>query len=432
MTMTLRRPYPRFRIRPLSDFLATESAGGVVIVAGAFVALLWANSPWHDVYEELWTAALELRLGSRSLTLDLRHWVNEGLMTVFFLVVGLEVKRELVEGELRDRRRRMLPLFAALGGMAVPALLFILINIGKPEIRGWGVPMATDIALAVGLLSLAGNRVRPSLKVFLLALAIADDIGAILVIALFYNTAGNRAWLALAAAAIISTVVVRRRRVNALPVYVALGACLWLALHWAGIHATLAGVVMGLLAPTKAYLPPELIDQAKLTNLSSVEDALETRRLARGSVSVVAWLEHQLHPWTSYAIVPLFALANAGVVISAETLRVATTSSVTAGVVAGLVIGKPLGIVGASLLAVHLRIASLPREVRWTGIAGAGLLAGVGFTVSLFIAELAFAQQALDLAKLGIVAASAVAGTLGVVVLGIQSRPKSSSAVQEN
>lgn len=420
------RPYPLFRIRPLRDFLATESAGGVAIVAAAIAALLWANSPWHAAYEELWTTVFEFRVGSQALTLDLRHWVNEGLMTIFFLVVGLEIKRELVEGELKDARHRALPLFAAFGGMLAPALLFAVMNLGKPEIRGWGIPMATDIALAVGLMSLAGNRVRPSLKLFLLSLAIVDDVGAIVVIALFYGTSGNRAWLVLAATAVLLTLLVQRRRVHAMPVYLGLGACLWLALHWAGIHATLAGVILGLLAPPKPHLPPELIDQTRLTNLSSVEDALETSRLARGSVSVVAWLEHRLHPWSSFAVVPLFALANAGVTVSVESLRSAVTSSVTAGLVTGLVIGKPLGILGASALAVRLGVATLPKGVTWFGVTGAALLAGVGFTVSVFIAELTFDRPVIDNAKLGILAASAIAGSLGVIVLRVV-RPRGTS-----
>lgn len=403
-------------IRPLRDFLVTESAGGVAVVVAALTAIAWANSPWSAGYERLWATVFELRLGSWSLALDLRHWVNEALMSIFFLVVGLEIKREMVEGELRDPRRRVLPVYAAVGGMILPALLYVAVNLGHPEIRGWGIPMATDIALAVGVIALVGDRVRPSLKLFVLALAIVDDIGAIVVIGLVY--AGNVEWgWLLVAAAVIGITVTIQRRFDALSVYVVLGTGLWFSLYQAGIHATLAGVVMGLLAPTKPRISPELIDQTELSNLGSVRDAIVTRRLARSAVSVVEWLEHRIHPWTSFLIIPLFALANAGIPLSAQALAGAASAPVAWGIVVGLVIGKPVGILLAAVIAVRSRAATLPTGVTWTGIAGAGLVAGMGFTVSLFIAELALTPPFTQYAKVGILTASFVSGALGYLVL---------------
>lgn len=406
----------RLLIRPLRDFLITESAGGVAVVVAALSAIAWANSPWRASYERLWVTVFELRLGSWSLALDLRHWVNEALMAIFFLVVGLEIKREMVEGELRDARHRALPVYAAVGGMILPALLFIAFNLGRPEIRGWGIPMATDIALAVALIALVGSKVGSSLKLFLLAVAIVDDIGAILVIGLVY--AGNVEWgWLLVAAGVIGITIMVKRRIDTLAVYLVLGTGLWLSLHQAGIHATLAGVAMGLLAPTKPRVSPELIDQTELSNLGSVRDVMTTRRLARSTVSVVEWLEHLIHPWTSFLIVPLFAIANAGIPLSAEALAGAVTAPVAWGIVVGLVVGKPLGIMAAAAIAVRSGAATLPTGVTWRGIAGAGLLAGIGFTVSVFIAELALMPPLTQYAKIGILTASLVSGALGYIVL---------------
>jgi Na+:H+ antiporter, NhaA family len=415
----------RTRIQPLRDFLATESAGGVALVAAALVALVWANSPWNEVYERIWSEVVELRLGSFSLGMDLRHWLNDGLMAIFFLVAGLEIKREIVEGELRDGRHRALPVVAAFGGMLVPALLYLAFNSRGPWVQGWGIPMATDIALVVGVMSLAGSRVDRSLKLFLLALAIVDDIGAILVIGLFYQGQGNRSWLLLGVVLVLVALLLRRRAVQLFPVYVTLGIGLWFSLHQAGIHPTLAGVIMGLLAPTKPYLPPELVDETELLAIGSVESVVDTRRLARSTVSVVEWLEHRLHPWTSFGIIPLFAFANAGISMSAESLRGAATSPVAWGVLIGLAIGKPVGILTLSVISVRIGLASLPSGANWKGIGGAGLLAGMGFTVSVFIAELALDQPVLNEAKVAILAASIAAGAVGLVALRHSGRPTS-------
>ncbi|MEX1124941.1 MAG: Na+/H+ antiporter NhaA [Acidimicrobiia bacterium] len=406
----------RTLIQPLRDFLATESAGGIAVVLAAVTAIAWANSPWQASYDQLWSTMFELRLGSWYLTMDLQHWVNEALMTIFFLIVGLEIKRELVEGELKEASRRSLPVFAAFGGMILPALLFVALNPRPPEIRGWGIPMATDIALAVGVITIVGSRIRPSLKLFLLALAIVDDIGAILVIGLFYT--GGLKWAGLViAAALIGVTIMIRRRVNALAVYLVLGAALWLTFLKSGIHPTLAGVAMGLLAPTKPRISPELIDQTELANLGTIEDVVTTRRLALSSVSVVEWLEHGIHTWTSFLIVPLFALANAGIHLSDEALASAASAPVAWGIVVGLLVGKPLGILVASAIAVRSGAATLPDGVTWTAIAGVGLLAGMGFTVSLFVAELALMPPLTQYAKIGILTASVLAGGFGYLIL---------------
>jgi NhaA family Na+:H+ antiporter len=410
-------------IRPLADFLHTESAGGAVLVLATIVALVWANTPARNGYEELWTTHLAISVGSHTLDLTLREWVNEGLMTLFFFVVGLEIKRELVEGELRDPRRAALPAIAAAGGMAVPAALYVAINAGTDAVGGWGIPMATDIAMAVGIVTLLGARVSPSAKVFLLALAIVDDIGAILVIAFVYS--GRLHYDALLVATVIAAAVVLARvcGMRATILYVLLGAGLWLALHESGVHATIIGAVLGLMAPTRPLRQRELVDVEKLTDISTVETAHETASLARESVSVVEWLEHILHPWTSFLVLPLFALANAGIPLGAHALGDATTSRITYGVVVGLVVGKTIGVTLFAWIAVKLRVGALPSEVRWADMFGIGVVAGIGFTVSIFVAQLAFDDAAaVDEAKIGVLAASILAGLLGALVISRASR----------
>jgi NhaA family Na+:H+ antiporter len=410
-------------IRPLVDFLHTEAAGGVALVAAAIVALLWANSPWDASYDDLWTTHLAVALGDWELDLDLRGWLNDGLMVLFFFVVGLEIKRELVEGELRDPRRAALPVCAALGGMIVPALIYAAFNAGGEGSDGWGIPMATDIAIAVGVLSLMGSRISPSLKLLLLALAIVDDIGAIVVIAVFYTDEIHGVAVLASVGLVLVLAVMRRAGITSIAAYVAVGAALWLVVHESGVHATLAGVVLGLMTPTQPIRQPELIDAAELSDISSYEAARQTATAARESVSVVEWLEHQLHPWTSFVIVPLFVLANAGVPLSAAAVSDALTSSVAGGIVVGLVVGKFVGIAGFTWLAARLRIARLPDDATWSGILGVSALAGIGFTVSIFITDLAFAGTSLDdQAKIAILAASALAAAIGSALLVTLSR----------
>jgi Na+:H+ antiporter, NhaA family len=410
-------------IRPLVDFLHAEAAGGVVLALATVAALAWANSPWDSSYDDLWHTHLAVSLGPREIDLDVREWINEGLMTIFFLVVGLEIKRELVEGELREPRKAALPAVAALGGMAVPAAIYLAFNAGGVGVHGWGIPMATDIAMAIGALSLLGSRVDPALKLFLLALAIVDDIGAILVIALFY-TNDIQAWdLAVALALVVAVGAMRRIGVQWNLPYIVAGAAMWLALHESGVHATLAGVVLGLMAPTRPVVQPEFIDAEVLADVSSYRNARETARLAREAVSVVEWLEHVLHPWTSFVIVPLFALANAGVSLSGDTVGDALTSPVAGGVLVGLVVGKLVGITAFSWLATRLRLAALPEGTSWSGIVSVGAIAGIGFTVSIFVADLAFDDRALvDQAKVAILAASLLAAVLGTALVAATSR----------
>jgi NhaA family Na+:H+ antiporter len=416
-------------VQPLQSFLDHEAAGGLVLLGAAVVALAWANSPWKAGYEDLWTTELTVRLGSWSVAEDLRHWVNDGLMALFFLVVGLEIKRELLIGELRDPRTAAVPVIAALGGMAVPALVYLAVNAGGGHAEGWGVPMATDIAFAVGVLTIAARQAPSGLRPFLLTLAIVDDIGAILVIALFYS--GEIAWEALGAAAglLVAVVVLQRIHVRATAVYVAIGALVWLAVLESGVHPTIAGVALGLLTPAVPFQRPRAVsEQAHRVADLTVDDPsppdadahhwLGLTGLAREAVSPLARVEHLLHPWTSFLVIPLFALANAGVSLGGGALGDALTSRVTLGVVLGLVLGKVAGITLASLAAVRLGLGRLPDGVGTRHLLGVGAVAGIGFTVAIFIAELAFAdQRVIDLAKIGVLGASILAGVVGSLLL---------------
>lgn len=410
-------------IRPLTDFLSAEASGGIVVVLAAVVAMVWANSPWKASYETLWSTDLGATFGRFHFNMDLRHWVNDGLMTIFFFVVGLEIKRELVEGELRDRRKAITPVVAAIGGMVVPALIFLAWTAGTPQARGWGIPMATDIALAVGLLTLAGPRIPPGAKLFLLALAIVDDLGAIAVIALFYRSGGRTSLLGIAALALVAAVVLRKFGVTSFAAYILLGVVMWWALHEAGVHATIAGVAMGLLAPTKPFVQSELIDMDELSDVSTVEHAKASVHIARSSVSVVEWLEHLLHGWTSFVVVPIFAIANAGIPLSVSGLREAAGARVAWGVATGLAIGKPLGILAATWLVVRVGAGTLPEGTTWRSLVPAAIVAGVGFTVSLFVTELAFVGQASDQAKVGVLGASMFAGLLGLLLARLTNDP---------
>jgi Na+:H+ antiporter, NhaA family len=401
-------------IRPLSDFLAAEASGGIVVVVAALAALVWANTPWQSSYETLWATNVGAVFGRFSFRMDLRHWVNDGLMTIFFFVVGLEIKRELVEGELRDRRKAITPVVAAIGGMVAPALIFLAWTRGTPQANGWGIPMATDIALAVGLLTLAGPRIPSGAKLFLLALAIVDDLGVIVVIALFYGHGGRLTLLVVAVGALVAAMVFRRFGVTSFATYVMLGVVMWWALHGAGVHATIAGVAMGLLAPTRPFVGQNLVDVEELVDVSTVEHAMASAYIARSSVSVVEWLEHRLHGWTSFVVVPIFAVANAGIPLSVSALREAASARVTWGVATGLLVGKPLGILCATWLIVRVGAGSLPEGTSWRSLIPAAIVAGVGFTVSLFVTELAFTGPVANKAKIGVLTASITAGLVGL------------------
>ncbi|HEY3239884.1 MAG TPA: Na+/H+ antiporter NhaA [Acidimicrobiia bacterium] len=372
-------------------FMALESAGGIVLLAATLVALVWANSPWRDGYHTLWDTRILVEWGPPHFDESLRAVVNDALMAVFFFVVGLEIKRELVTGELQDPRAVGLPVLAALGGMVVPAAIYGALNAGGAGSAGWGIPMATDIAFALGVVALLGHRVPSPLKVFLLTLAIADDIGAIVVIAAFYSAGLSWPWLGAAAGGLAAVAGLRRLRVWYLPVYVLIGTAVWFATHESGVHPTIAGVALGLLTPA--------------------------RPRARNEVPVAERLENALHPWTSFVVIPLFALANAGVPVSAGALRDTLGSAVGGGIILGLVVGKTVGVTTASWVAVRLGLGRLPEGVSWFQLVAVAALAGVGFTVSLFIAGLAFDEPALrESATLAILVASVLAALLGAVI----------------
>lgn len=403
-------------LSPLRDFLRTESAGAILVAGAAAIALVWANSPWADSYERLWASRAGIEIAGHSLTLDLRHWLNDGLMTVFFLLVGLEIKRELTDGHLSDRRAAVVPVMAAIGGMVLPAAIYLAIAGGTAP-RGWAIPMATDIALAVGVLAVAGSRLPAALRAFLLGLAIVDDIGAILVIALVYSTGLAPVWLIAAAALVAAVIGAQRLQVNSVLPYVVIGVALWLCLHEAGIHPTIGGVALGLLAPSVPRLNPDYVDADELLDLSSAEAARETTSIARSSVSVVEWIQHVVHPWSSFLIVPVFALANAGIEVSVDGLDEAVRSRLAWGIFAGLVAGKPIGILLAVRATARSGMGDVPDGTvvqRW-GVAAAG---GIGFTVALFITELALTdpgQQAI--AKLAILAGSLVSAAIAALCL---------------
>jgi NhaA family Na+:H+ antiporter len=385
-----------------SDFVSLEAASGIVLLLGAAVALVWVNTDTAG-YTTFWHHALTIGPGELGITSSLVHWVNDALMTVFFFVVGLEIKRELVTGELHDRQRAALPAIAALGGMVVPALLFVAVNLGGGAIDGWAIPMATDIAFAVGVLALLGPRVPPSLKLFLLALAIVDDIGAIVVIAIFYSSGLDGWWLVGGVLTVLLVVVMSRLRVDRPLAYVIPGVVLWYCLYKGGVEPTLAGVVLGLLTPARP----------------------------RRGVPVLERLEDGLHPVSSFVIVPIFALANAGVVLGGDAIDHALSSRVTIGIVVGLVFGKFVGIFGASAIAVKARLGALPDGLGLRHLAGVAVLGGIGFTVSLFITDLAFRGETIDDAKIGVLAASAIAAVAGSIVLRFLLRGPVPESVEE-
>ncbi|MGH2775932.1 MAG: Na+/H+ antiporter NhaA [Actinomycetota bacterium] len=428
------RAVPRLVARPVREFLDTEVAGGVVLLVAAAIALIWANSPLRDSYETLLTTELSIEVGGYRIAEDLQHWVNDALMALFFFVVGLEVKRELAMGELSDAKKAAFPSIAALGGMIVPALIYVAFNFGGEGSAGWGIPMATDIAFAVGVLALFGNRIHPSLKVFLLSLAVADDIGAIVVIALFYTSDLNLVALAVAGGLLGVVALLRALRVIWIPLYVLVGAAAWLATYESGVHATIAGVALGLMTPVRPSRDPS---EDSAESLDPDPDRLEDgegeglapkvvrawRLRTQERVAVGEYLEHLLHPWTSFVVIPIFALVNAGVSLTGEDVSNALSSPITLGIVAGLVVGKLAGISLFAYAAQRFGFAEVPEGVSGSQIMGAAAIAGIGFTVSLFITELAFDEAALiDEAKVGILAASALAAALGAAVLRFGGR----------
>lgn len=424
------RQAARVLLLPLEMFLHIQAASGIVLLIAAVVALAWANSPWHASYEHLWHTPLTFGIGSFVWKQPLHFFINDGLMVVFFFVVGLEIRREISCGELSEPRRAALPAAAALGGMLIPAGIYLLLNAGSPAKEGWGVPMATDIAFAVGVLSLLGKRVPAALRVLLLALAIIDDIGAIIVIALFYSTSFAVKGLGLVALGMFFVFVFQGFGLRRPLLYVAPGVVIWAGFLVAGIHPTIAGVLLGLLTPVRPWFGRDGF-------LSAAEQAIEKFRdrtaqgddphalleplselseARREAVAPVVRIEAALHPWVAYGIMPLFALANAGVRVIGMDLSDPTALRLGAGVSLGLVFGKPIGVLLASYLAVKIGIASLPRGVSWRSLSVVGVVAGIGFTMAIFIAGLAFPDNGkLGTAKLAVLVGTTVAALWALV-----------------
>jgi NhaA family Na+:H+ antiporter len=386
------------RISPLRDFLGRESTGGLLVLVAAALGLITANSPLSDRYFSTLETQIAIGSGWYLLDLSILKSINYLLMSVFFFVVGLEIKRELTSGHLASMKKAMLPFVAALGGMLFPALIYLAIA-GSVAPAGWGVPVATDIALAVGLLTMLGPSVAASLRSFLLSLAVIDDIGAILIIAFVYSTGINFSWLLAAIVSIVFISVLKKTRVTSLAVYSLFAFTLWFSLYKTGVHPTLAGVILGLMTPNIVR---------KDTTLEDIED---------GSVSVIEWLEHKFHPFSTFIVVPIFAFANTGVVITSESIRAASQSLIAWGIFFGLVIGKPLGVLLAALMAKRLKVAEFSEAMNRSSLLATGSAAGIGFTVAIFIANLAFTDSAQkDIAVLAVIVASVVSALLSLAL----------------
>lgn len=405
----------------LRAFLRTEAGSTSALLVATVLALLWANSPWGGTYEAFWHTPMGISFGDAVFSLDLRHWVNDGLMTLFFFLIGLEVSYEVRLGQLRDRRLIAVPAVAALGGMLVPAGVYLLLNAGGPGAGGWGVPIATDTAFVLGVLAVAGARCPDPLRVFLLTLAIVDDVLAIAIIALFYTASLSVPALLAAVALLAAIMTLRWLRIWRAPAYIVLGFALWVATLESGVHPTLVGIALGVLvfvyAPSdqKLLLAGEAVQE--FTNEPSARAAREATRRVQHAVSVNERLQLRLHPWSSYVIVPVFALANAGVRLDGETLRAALTSPVAIGVALGLVLGKFVGISLGTWLPLRLRWGILPGNLVWGQLLGGAAVSGIGFTVALFIVDLAFKDTAIhDQAKIGILAGSLLSAALGWMI----------------
>ncbi len=425
---------PTTFVQPVQRFMRVEAAGAVVMLVAAVVALAWANSAWRAGYASLWSTPAEVTAGFLHLELSLREWVNDGAMALFFFLVALEIKRELVLGELREPRAAALPALAALGGMVVPALIYLSFNVGTAASAGWGIPMATDIAFAVGVVSLLGSRVPTGAKLFLLVLAIVDDLGAIAVIAAFYTDRLSLRWLGFALLTVAAAAWLQRSDVRSLVPYIVLGVVAWCALQQSGVHATLTGVAFGFVTPAAAFYPVDRFGEHARRLVAEVERSADDGhvdegerdgnalrdlvRLARESESPLDRTVHGLAPWVSFGVVPLFALANAGVALSADAAVEALSDRVFLGVVLGLLVGKPVGILLTTAAVCRLRLGSLPPRTTWFHMAGVSVCAAIGFTVALFITALSFDDPGpSETAKMGVLAVSVVAGGLGWALL---------------
>ena len=426
---------------PLREFFRAEAASGILLFLAAVAAIVWANSRWGDSYFALWNTKLAIGPTGHAIEETLAHWIADGLMAIFFFVVGLEIKREVLIGDLSTVRKATLPIMAAVGGVVFPALIYLAFNRGTPEARGWGIPMGTDIAFALGVLVLIGSRAPAGLKLILTASAIVDDLISVLVIAFFYNDGINWPLVGLAAVVLLVLFGLNRAGVRSILPYAVLGVVLWLLILESSIHATIAGVLLAMTIPASTWIDPAtflakshriLNDFAEAGDLNddirqNAERQAAVQELEAACADVEAplqRLEHLLHPWVAFLVMPLFALANAGVRFDTGLLD-ALSNRVTLGVLLGLVVGKQIGIFGGSLAAVRLGLADLPRGVAWRHVSGMAWVCGIGFTMSLFITDLAFDDSAAVAAsKIGIILASVIAGTLGTVSL-LRAGPES-------
>ena len=426
-----------------SEFLQLEIAGSVLLIGAMVLALAIANSPAHLWFENLLHIKIGFEVGSWSFSQSIKHWIDDGLMALFFFVIGLEVKREVAVGELSRPRQALLPIIAALGGMLVPALIYLAFNAGGVGVRGWGIPMATDIAFALGVLTVLGSRAPVSLKLFLTALAIADDIGAILVIALFYTSGISLGWLAAGVALIGVLALMNRGRVDRTLPYAVIGVAVWFCFLNSGVHATIAGVLVAFMIPTRAKMPAlefvefsrarlQAIERVDTPDAHVLEDdvqqeyAYEICHTSTLIASPLQRMEHSLHPFTTFVVLPLFALANANLRLIGLDVGALLMEPVTLGVFFGLMVGKPVGIVTFTWLAVRARITELPSGLTWRHVIGGGILGGIGFTMSLFVANLAFRDAILlDEAKLAVLGTSILVGVLGFLFLRATARATS-------
>ncbi|MCU7495627.1 MAG: Na+/H+ antiporter NhaA [Ignavibacteria bacterium] len=422
-------------LQPFQQFVQAETFSGILLLFFTLLALIWTNSPFSESYFSLWHTKLSLGFGDFLMDESLHFWINDGLMAIFFFLVGLEIKREILAGELSSARLAVLPVIAAVGGMLFPALIYLIFNFGTPSAHGWGIPTATDIAFAIGIMSLVGKKVPLGLKVFLAALAIADDMGAVVIIAIFYSSGISLGWLIAAAAFFTLQVLMNRLNVHKNSVYAILGIGLWFALWKTGVHPTIAGVLSAIAIPARTKLMNgNFTDWARhylteydrapktpatpLVTQEEQEALLGLATISENAQTPLQRIEHKLQPWVSYLIMPLFALANAGVIVGSE-LSQAYSMPSTIGVMLGLFLGKPLGITFFSFLAVKSRLASLPAGANWVSMLGTGAVAGIGFTMSIFIANLAFGSESpfLSFAKIGILSASVLSGLVGWLIL---------------
>lgn len=436
-------PIEKF-LKPFQAFLHAEASGGILLLICTVIALVWANTPFAENYFHLWHTGISISIGSFILSYSLHHWINDGLMAVFFFVVGLEIKREFLVGELSTSQKAALPIAGALGGMIFPALIYAFFNFGKEGSAGWGIPMATDIAFVIGILALLGPKVPIGLKVFIIALAIADDIGAVLVIAIFYTSDISFLSLSIGAGFIVLLTAANLLGIKNILIYTMLGFGLWLSFLFSGVHATVAGVLLAFTIPATSRInSKEFMEEGQKllddfdkageeveSTFTNEERLIAARELGRNSIEVMTPLsrfESGLHPWVSFFIMPLFALVNAGVSLEGDLIS-SLTNSISIGIILGLFLGKQLGIFVFSWIAIKLKIAAKPEGVNWSKIYAAAILCGIGFTMSLFIANLAFTDFVLlDISKIGILSASLLSGVLGFVIL--KRALKSSSSI---